>query len=73
METNNRIMVILACLREGVADIYAQQKLNELDEEMGTQDQEDFIKEIKTMFSNKMKAADCYKTSMWTDLDQGQD
>jgi len=38
METNNRIMVILACLREGVADIYAQQKLNELDEEMGTQD-----------------------------------
>ena len=58
METNNRIMVILACLREGVADIYAQQKLNELDEEMGTQDQEDFIKEIKTMFSNKMKAAD---------------
>ena len=58
METNNRIMVILACLREGVADIYAQQKLNELDEEMETQDQEDFIKEIKTMFSNKMKAAD---------------
>jgi len=37
METNNRIMVILACLREGVADIYAQQKLNELDEEMETQ------------------------------------
>jgi len=37
-ETNNRIMVILACLREDVADIYAQQKLNELDKEMGTQD-----------------------------------
>jgi len=37
METNNRIMVILAHLRGGVAGIYAQRKLNELDEETGTQ------------------------------------
>jgi len=43
METKNRIMVILACLRGGVAGIYAQRKLNELDKETGTQDWEDFI------------------------------
>ena len=58
MKTNNRITVILACLRGGVADIYAQRKLNELDEELGTQDWDEFIKEIKTTFSNKTKAAD---------------
>jgi len=58
MKTNNRIIVILACLREGVAGIYAQQKLDELDEELGTQDWDDFVKELKTMFSDKTKAAD---------------
>ena len=58
METDNRITVILACLRGGVVGIYAQKKLDELDEELGTQDWEDFIKEIKTTFSDKTKAAD---------------
>jgi len=58
METDNRITAILACLRGGVVGIYAQKKLNELDEELGTQDWDDFIKEIKTMFSDKSKAAD---------------
>jgi len=38
--------------------IYAQWKLNELDKELGTQDWDDFIKELKMTFSNKMKAAD---------------
>ena len=38
--------------------IYAQKKLNELDEELETQDWEDFVKEIKTTFSDKSKAAD---------------
>ena len=38
METNDRIMVILAYLREGVVGIYAQRKLNELDKETRTQD-----------------------------------
>jgi len=33
MKTDNRIMVILAHLRGGVAGIYAQRKLDELDEE----------------------------------------
>jgi len=58
IETDNRITAILACLREGVAGIYAQKKLDELDKELGTQDWEDFVKEIKTTFSDKSKAAD---------------
>ena len=58
METDNRITAILACLRRGVAGIYVQKKLDELDKELGTQDWEEFVKEIKTMFSNKTKAAD---------------
>ena len=58
METNNRITVILACLRGGVVDIYIQRKLDKLDKELGTQDWEEFIKEIKTTFSNKTKIAD---------------
>jgi len=58
IETDDRIMAILAYLREGVAGIYAQRKLNELDKELGIQDWEDFIKEIKTTFSDKTKTAD---------------
>jgi len=38
METNNRITAILAHLREGIAGIYAQWKLDELDKELRTQD-----------------------------------
>ena len=58
METDDRITMILARLKGGVVGIYAQKKLDELDEELRTQDWEDFIKEIKTMFSDKMKATD---------------
>ena len=58
MKTNDRITVILARLRGGVAGIYAQKKLDELDEELETQDWEDFVKEIKTTFSDKTKVAD---------------
>ena len=58
METDNRITAILAHLKGGVADIYIQRKLNELNKELRTHDWEDFIKEIKTTFSDKMKAAD---------------
>jgi len=43
METNDRIIAILACLRGGIAGIYAQKKLNELDKETGTQDWEEFV------------------------------
>jgi len=38
IKTDNRIMAILACLREGVADIYVQRKLGKLDKGTGTQD-----------------------------------
>ena len=58
METNDRITAILAHLRRGVAGIYTQRKLNELDEETRTQNWEEFVWEIKTTFSDKMKAAD---------------
>ena len=58
MKTDNRITAILAHLRGGVADIYAQRKLDEIDKETGTQDWEEFIWEIKTTFSDKMKATD---------------
>jgi len=58
METDDRIIVILVCLRKGVASIYAQKKLNELNEELGIQDWDDFFKEIKITFSDKTKAAD---------------
>ena len=58
IETDNRITAILAHLRGGVAGIYTQKKLDEVDEELETQDWDDFIKEIKTTFSNKIKIAD---------------
>jgi len=58
METDNRITVIPACLRGGVVGIYIQKKLDKLNKELGTQDWDDFVKEIKTTFSDKTKAAD---------------
>ena len=58
MKTDDRITAILAYLKGGVAGIYAQKKLDKLDKELGTQDWDNFVKEIKTMFSNKMKAVD---------------
>jgi len=50
--------VILAHLRGGVAGIYTQRKLDKLDKELGTQDWEEFAKEIKITFSDKTKAVD---------------
>ena len=58
IEADNKITAILACLRRGVVEIYAQKKFNELDEEIETQDQNNFVKGIKTTFSNKTKIAD---------------
>ena len=75
MKTDDRITVILAHLRGSVAGIYAQRKLDELDKELETQDQEEFIKEIKTTFSNKTKAADVkwkietFKQGKWNTVD----
>ena len=47
METNDRITAILAHLRGGVVGIYIQKKLDELDEELSTQDWKDFICHMK--------------------------
>jgi len=58
IETDNRIMAILAPLRGDIVNIYTQRKLDELDKETRTQDWEDFVQENKTTFSNKTKAAD---------------
>ena len=43
METDDRIMVILAHFRGGVVGIYTQRKLDELDKETGTQDWKEFV------------------------------
>jgi len=48
----------LAHLRGGVVGIYTQKKLNELDKELGTQNWDNFMKEIKMTFSDKIKAVD---------------
>jgi len=56
--TDDRITVILACLRRGVVGIYVQKKLNKLDEDNDIQDWDNFVKELKTMFSDKSKAVD---------------
>ena len=53
---DNRITVILAHLRRDIVGIYAQKKLNELNEDNDIQDWNDFVKELKTTFSNKSKA-----------------
>ncbi len=58
METDDRIIAILICLREGVAGIYAQKKLNKLNKELETQNWDKFIKELKITFNNKTKAVD---------------
>ena len=49
---------MLAQLRGGVAGIYTQKKINELEDTNDTQSWEEFVEEIKTVFSDKSKAAD---------------
>ena len=56
-EMDDRIIAILAHLRKEVVGIYAQKKLDEIDKEE-TQNWEDFIWEIKNMFSDKTRTAD---------------
>ena len=56
--TDDRITAILARLRGGVVGIYAQKKLDKLDEDNNIQDWDDFVKELKMTFSDKFKAVD---------------
>jgi len=44
---DDRITAILARLRGGVAEIYVQKKLNELDKDNVTQDWDEFVKETR--------------------------
>jgi len=70
MKTDNRITAILACLRGGVVGIYTQKKLDKLDKELGTQNWKEFVKEIKIMFSNKMKwKIKIFKQGKWNTAD----
>jgi len=55
---DKRITAVLAQLRGGIAGIYVQKKIDELENTNDTQSWEEFVKEIKTAFSNKSKAAD---------------
>ena len=55
---NDRIAIILARLRGDIVEIYAQKKLDELDNEEETQNWEEFVREIKNTFSDKTKAVD---------------
>ena len=55
---DNKITTILAHLKKGLASIYAQKKLDQLEEETDTHDQDKFVRKIKIMFSNKIKVAD---------------
>ena len=56
--TDNKITAVLAQLRGGIAGIYMQKKINKLEDEEDVQDWEEFVKEVKTAFSDKSKAAD---------------
>ena len=49
---------MLARLRGGIVGIYAQKKINKLENTENTQDWEEFVREIKIAFSDKSKAAD---------------
>ena len=55
---NERITAVLARLRGSIAEIYAQKKIDELEDTNDTQSWKEFVKEIKTAFSDKSKAAD---------------
>ena len=55
---DDRITAILAHFKGGVAGIYAQKKLNKLDEETNIQNWEEFVCKIKNTFSDKTKAVD---------------
>ena len=49
---------MLAQLRGGIAGIYTQKKIDKLEDTEDIQSWEEFVKEIKTAFSDKSKAAD---------------
>ena len=59
MATDNKITTVLAQLRESIAGIYIQKKINQIEEEEDIQDWNDFVKEVKIVFSDKSKTSRC--------------
>ena len=55
---DDKIIIVLAQLRGGVAGIYVQKKIDKLEDIEDTQNWEEFVREIKTAFSDKSKIAD---------------
>jgi len=49
---------VLAYFRGRIAGIYTQKKIDKLEDTDDTQSWEEFVEEIKTVFSNKSKVAD---------------
>jgi len=57
-EKNNKIIVVLAQLRGGISEIYTQDKINQMEEKEDSQNWNEFIREIKIIFSDKSKITD---------------
>ena len=55
---NNKITAVLAQLRGSITEIYAQKKIDKLEDIEDFQYWDEFVKEIKTAFSSKSKVAD---------------
>ena len=56
--TDDNITAILAYLRESFAGIYVQKKIDQIKDKEDTQNWKEFVREIRTIFSNKSKVAD---------------
>ena len=50
--------MIFAHLRESIADIYVQKKLDKLDKKTNIPSWEEFVGELKTIFNDKNKTVD---------------
>ena len=55
---DDRITAIISHLEGSVVDIYAQKKLDQIEDKEDIQNWKDFIREIKIIFSDKSKTAD---------------
>ena len=49
---------MLAQLREGIAEVYVQKKIDQMEDDNNIQNWNKFVKEVKTAFSNKSKVVD---------------
>ena len=56
--TDDKIIAILAQLKKDTAGIYTQKKIDQIEDYNDIQDWNDFVEEIKIVFSNKSKTVD---------------